>query len=130
MTDTHTFYWLVGVCEGEAYFGLDSGVTPVIQIEMKDEHVIARLAAIFGISYMRRDRRHARPRVSVTYRVVLKGRRAMRLMKRLQPYMSPRRARAIQRVEDGYIALGSRASQDYARVALPSLTEVPYTATA
>jgi hypothetical protein len=126
LDDSHTFFWLVGVCEGEAYFGYAARQkNPVIEIEMKDEHVIARLAAIFGVSYLRRDRRASRPHVSVTYRVKLGGRRALKLMKRLQPYMSPRRARAIQQVEDAFLQ-DKRTVDDYNRVPLPPLTELPY----
>lgn len=126
MDDSHTFFWLVGVCEGEAYFGYyTSRKTPVIEIEMKDEHVIARVAAIFSVSYIRRDRRAERPESSVTYRVALRGRRALQVMKRLQPYMSPRRARAIQQVEDSY--LREHANRlDYNRIPLPPLIELPY----
>lgn len=125
--DSHTFFWLVGVFEGEAYFGYDASRSrPVVQVEMKDEHVIARIAAILGISYMRRDRRSTRPNSSVTYRVTHSGRRAMQLMKRLQPYMSPRRARAIEQIELGYLQ-DTATALDYNRIPLPPLLEVPYT---
>lgn len=126
MDDSHTFFWLVGVCEGEAYFGYSaSRKNPVLEVEMKDEHVIARIAALFGVNYARRDRRATRPETSVTYRVTLGGRRALQVMKRLQPYMSPRRARAIQQVEDAYCAQ-HEANRDYNRIPLPPLVEVPY----
>lgn len=126
MDDSHTFFWLVGVCEGEAYFGYNARRgCPSIQIEMKDEHVIARIAALFGLSYTRRDRRATRPESSVTYQVALRGRRALQLMKRLQPYMSPRRARAIQSVEEQYLARNAKALE-YNRIPLPPLVELPY----
>ena len=126
MDDSHTFFWLVGVCEGEAYFGYSARTrSPVVEIEMKDEHVIARLAAMFSKSYIRRDRRAERPGTSVTYRVALRGRKALQLMKRLQPYMSPRRARAIQQVEDSYLR-DHTDSLDYNRIPLPPLVDLPY----
>lgn len=126
MDDSHTFFWLVGVFEGEAYFGyLASQRSPVIQVEMKDEHVIARIAAILGLSYSRRDRRESRPNSAVTYRLMLRGRRAMQLMKRFQPYMSPRRARSIEQVEVAYLER-TGITPEYNRVPLPPLVEVPY----
>lgn len=126
MDDSHTFFWFVGVCEGEAYFGYRAGSkTPVLEVEMKDEHVVARIAALFDKPYSRRDRRALRPQSSVTYRVTLSGRRALQVMKRLQPYMSPRRARAIQQVEDRYLAEHT-SRLDYNRIPLPPLVDVPY----
>jgi hypothetical protein len=126
VNDTHTFFWLVGVFEGEAYFGYSTGKrTPRIEVEMKDEHVIARIASLFSVGYSRRDRRHNRPETSITYRVTLTGRRAMQVMKRVQPYMSPRRARAIQQVDERYRESRS-ADEDYSKFPLPPLMEVPY----
>lgn len=126
MDDSHTFFWFVGVCEGEAYFGYNASVkSPVLEVEMKDEHVIARIAALFDKPYSRRDRRATRPQTSVTYRVTLAGRRALQVMKRLQPYMSPRRARAIQQVEDRYLT-DHIHRVDYNRFPLPPLVDVPY----
>jgi len=123
--DSHTFFWLVGLCEGEAYFGLHRG-TPVLEVECKDEHVIARIAAMFLMDYTRRDRRKGRPTHAVTFRVRMSGRRAMQVMKRLQPYMSPRRARRIQQIEDEYCSRNGGA-RDYNRIPLPPLVELPYT---
>lgn len=127
MDDSHTFFWLVGVFEGEAYFGYDKhNRSPRLEVEMKDEHVIARIAALFDKSYSRRDRRAQNPKTSVTYRVRLGGPRALQVMKRIQPYMSPRRARAIQLVEDCYCE-DHKGALDYNRIPLPPLVEVPYT---
>jgi hypothetical protein len=126
VNDTHTFFWLVGVFEGEAYFGYSKPSSqPRIEVEMKDEHVVARIAALFAITYSRRDRRTDRPGVSLTYRVAITGRKAMQVMKRIQPYMSPRRARTIQQIEDQYLAARG-ASADYSKFALPPLVDVPY----
>jgi hypothetical protein len=125
--DTHTFFWLVGLFEGEAYFGMDSSKgSAVIQVEMKDEHVIARLAAMFDLNYQCRDRRSTRPSSSVTYRVKLQGEKALRLMQRIKPYMSPRRARAIQMVEDRMVER-AKLLFEARRVPLPRLVELPYT---
>lgn len=127
MDDSHTFFWLVGVLEGEAYFAYDAPRKLVrIEVEMKDEHVIARMAAMFGLAYMRRDRRHRNPKASVTYRLTLTGLRALQLMKRIQPYMSPRRARAIQQIEEQYVK-DRNTQPEFERIPLPPLQELPYT---
>lgn len=126
MDDTHTFFWLVGVFEGEAYFGYQrSTKKPRIEVEMKDEHVVARVAAMLKVNYQRRDRRATRPGTSITYRVALSGQRALRLMKRMQPHMSPRRARAIQQIEEEYLRDHDQVV-DYDRIPFPPLVEVPY----
>jgi hypothetical protein len=122
--DSHTFFWLVGLLEGEGYFGYTGG-RPRIEVEMKDEQVIARIAALLRRSYSRRDRRDNRTDVSVTYRMAVSGRVALQLMKRMQPYMSPRRQRTISSIEERYFA-ESRAPELYDRFPLPPLTEVPY----
>lgn len=127
MDDTHTFFWLAGLFEGEACFQYNKArCSPLIELEMKDEHVVARVAAIFRLSYTRRDRRLRNPNMQVTYRIKIVGKRAMHLMKRLQPYLSPRRARTIELIEQRFLADREERS-DYTRLPLPPLTEVPYT---
>lgn len=127
INDSHTFFWLVGLLEGEGYFAYSPNRrTAIIEVEMKDEHVIARIAALFGLSYRRRDRRARNPNASVTYSVKLSGRRAMQLMKRVQPYLSPRRQRAVQLAEDRYLE-AHPGTGAYEKVPLPPLVEVPYT---
>lgn len=126
MDDTSTFFWLVGVCEGEAYFGYNlRAKRPVLEVEMKDEHVIARIAAMFHVSYSRRDRRAGRANVAVTYRVRLTGSLALQVMKRFQPYLSPRRSRTIQQIEEHYLR-DHATKPHYNRIPLPPLVEVPY----
>jgi hypothetical protein len=123
--DIPTFYWLVGLCEGEAWFGY-SQRTPHLQVESTDEHVVARIAVILGVSYRRVDYRVTRPNSSVTFKLVLRGRRALQLMKRLQPYLSPRRARAIDQIEQQYLSDRRISILEYRRVPLPPLKDLPY----
>jgi hypothetical protein len=129
MDDTHTFFWLVGLFEGEACFLYNRARRrPAIEVEMKDEHVIARVASLFSLAYTRRDRRLQNPRSQITYRVAVTGARAMSVMKRLQPYLSPRRARTIERIAEQYLSQ-EHQQKAFDRLTLPSLTEVPYTRT-
>ena len=127
MDDTHTFFWLVGVLEGEGTFlWYPNKGKAIIEMEMKDEHVVARVAALWGVSYYRRDRRERNPNSAVTYQVRLTGVRAIQLMERLAPYMSPRRQRTITRVTMGYRASHPNMPEA-GRVPLLTLTHVPYT---
>lgn len=132
MHDVATFFWIVGLFEGEASFRYKASErTPVIELEMTDEHVIARVASLFGVTYFRRDRRgrHADGRVlQVTYRCYVCGARSMRLMKWLQPFLSPRRARQIDAVETQYLA-GRWNTIDYDNLPLPTLQSVPFSVT-
>ena len=49
--------WLVGLLEGEGYFGLTSGVYPVLTLEMCDEDVVERACRILGAAGVRRTSR-------------------------------------------------------------------------
>lgn len=48
MIETKDIYWLAGLLEGEACFGLTGGTTPRIQISMTDKDVIQRAALLLG----------------------------------------------------------------------------------
>ena len=132
MEEDHTFFWLVGLFEGEASFGYKAQTrTPVIELEMTDEHIIARVASFFGISYFRRDRRgsvRAGQSLQVSYRCYIAGARSMRLMKGLQPFLSPRRSRQIDAVEAQYLA-GRWNTIDYINLPLPTFESVPFSLT-
>lgn len=128
MDDSHTFFWLVGLFEGEASFLFSATHgSPRIELEMVDEHVVARVAALFSVSYCRRDRRKE-SKHSVSYRWSISGARAMQLMKRMQPYLSPRRARQITSIEERYLRERKRVI-DYSKIVLPVLADIPYTVT-
>ena len=107
MTDETNFYWLVGLLEGEGSFLKPSPSKPrepKIDVEMKDEDVIRRVAALLGVGYRKRDRH--RENASVTYHVRLAGKRAVQLMWRLRPYLSERRQQQIDRAVQCYIDRG------------------------
>lgn len=107
MTDELNFYWLIGLLEGEGSFLKPSPSKPrepKIDVEMKDEDVIKRVAALFGVGYRRRDRH--RENTSVTFHVRLAGKRAAQLMWRLRPFLSLRRQAQIDRAIQCYIDRG------------------------
>lgn len=107
MTDETNFFWLVGLLEGEGSFLKPSPSKPrepKIDVEMKDEDVIRRVSALFGVGYRKRDRH--RENASVTFHVRLAGKRAVQLMWRLRPYLSERRQQQIDRAVQCYIDRG------------------------
>ena len=85
-------YWLAGIMEGEGSFCCpppSQPNSPIMQVQMKDEDVIARVSRFWGARYF-----SCRPRKihhSITYKTVLRGVEAVNWMKLLRPLMSTRR---------------------------------------
>lgn len=77
---------------------------PMIDVEMRDEDVIRKVAALFGVKYRLRDRH--RVNMNVTYHVRMSGKRAASLMWQLKPYMSERRQAQIDRAVQCYVDRG------------------------
>jgi hypothetical protein len=67
---------------------------------MVDEDVIYRIAELFGVGVSKLRKRNERWQQS--YSVILRGRRAMRLMIQLYPMMSKRRQAQIRRALSSY----------------------------
>ena len=86
------FHWLVGILEGEGSFMKSPPSdpnSPRVTVNMTDEDVIARVAAIFKRKYQfvkAREEHHKH-----SYRVVLTGLRAADFMVQLRPFMGLRR---------------------------------------
>jgi hypothetical protein len=103
-TDPKILSWLAGLFEGEASFGY--GVpsephSPRISINMTDEDVIAKVAALFGHGYtpIAPQKEHW----NIKYRFTLKGIRAARLMQQIFPIMGQRRQGQIDRALENYV---------------------------
>lgn len=100
MSRIESFFWLVGLCEGEAYFGFEKyNDMPTLALDMTDEAVIARAAELLGVTYWLSRRGSSDGNHRPTYRCTLKGRRALHVMLRMAPHLSPRRQAAIRNVE-------------------------------
>jgi hypothetical protein len=92
----HDLHWLAGLLEGEGAFfkGPPSkSHVPRVAIESTDEDVVARVASLCGATYHRPKKRQEHWKQS--YRVVLKGKRAVELMRLLYPLMGIRRRQQI-----------------------------------
>lgn len=103
MTETTNFHWLVGLLEGEGSFMAASPSRPNeprLEVEMKDYPVMARYAALIGATVITRKRKRFnktdnRDEVVTIYRVRVAGKRAVRLMRAVQPYLCSRRQQQI-----------------------------------
>ena len=102
----HEFYWLAGLLEGEGSFlpGPPSAPNSVrITLTMTDADVVARVAALWGVSYheVRRELCHAMGWKPNFY-THLRGRPAVEMMRRLLPLMGARRQGQIERALASY----------------------------
>lgn len=93
LTAQEQLAWASGLLEGEGHFG-SSGVTPTIRLEMTDEDVVGRFAALAEASPIRVAARRAgwQP----THCVYLPCAKAELWMSRLLPWMSTRRTTTIE----------------------------------
>jgi len=91
--------WLAGLLEGEGYFGKGYPSQPKqasIALEMTDKDIISRVSKLWGVKY-------CAPRVrdsnwSQTYKLQIRGARAIKWMKEIYPYMGLRRQARIDEV--------------------------------
>jgi hypothetical protein len=101
MTDLE-LHWLAGILEGEGSFlaGPPSAPNkPRIALQMCDEDVVARVAALFGIKYQTSNRGVYK----TIYVLTFKGFRAVTLMQQLRPLMGRRRQQQIDNAVRGYV---------------------------
>lgn len=106
MLETCDLYWLAGLLEGEGSFLApppSSPNRPRISLQMTDRDVVDRAARMMGVAYVyvSGDRRNANWKRY--YMVVLRGRRAARLMRMLRPLMGARRQVQIDDALAGFV---------------------------
>jgi hypothetical protein len=105
MTD-QDFYWLAGLLEGEGSFspGPPSAPNSVrITLSMTDRDVVARVAALWSVSYHEvREKRSIERGWKPAYHVSLRGKRAVEFMHELLPVMGERRQLQIRRALASY----------------------------
>jgi hypothetical protein len=99
-------YWLAGLLEGEGSFMAASPSaphSPRVSLNMTDSDVVARAAALVGPLHIQKRA----PRLSkwkASYAWVLRGQRAVKLMRLLRPLMGLRRREQIDAAIFGFIA--------------------------
>lgn len=90
--------WLGGLLEGEGSFlkGPPSSPNqPRISLQMTDYDVIWRVSKMFGVSYIYGSSDRRSKSWKKVFKVMLKGRRAIAMMKLLRPFMGTRRRKQI-----------------------------------
>jgi hypothetical protein len=111
--DLRDLHWLAGLLEGEGTFipGPPSNPRmPVIQVEMVDADVMARVGRLLGRKVT--TLRARRAEWSATYQVKVTGGPAVGWMLHLHPLMGERRQRQIERALRCYEPLTTRILSD------------------
>jgi hypothetical protein len=96
--DREDLCWLAGLLEGEGSFRKGppcEAKYPRITIQMTDIDVIQRVAALFEIKYIY-AKKYNHDDWKDSYSIVLKGKRAIRIMNELYPLMGERRKQQIE----------------------------------
>lgn len=104
--EKRTLYWLAGLLEGEGSFRKPAPSAPnqpIISVQMTDQDVIERVAACFGTKAKFIRSKHERHKDS--YVAIVRGRRAVEMMRLLYPLMSNRRRQQIDSALDGYVGV-------------------------
>jgi hypothetical protein len=103
-------YWLAGLLEGEAYFGLHpaskNSLTPVVELNTVDHDVILRVQRVYRERYGIAVNVHVRPPrqqgYQPQYHLACFGPSARRVMRDLAPLLGERRrARLAELLDDG-----------------------------
>ena len=88
------FSWLVGILEGEAYFGCPAG-HPQIVVSMTDRDVVEKISEYFQKSIVTHATTH-----QDQHRVKVTGRKALYIAEQVEPYMSVRRKEQIAKMKE------------------------------
>ena len=97
--------WLVGLLEGEGYFGYGSR-TRVVEVTMTDEDAVNRVALLFekitGREFNITRRNEERRNRKQPYRVLASGDAAITIMRLVVKHMSVRRRKRIWQALNGF----------------------------
>jgi len=99
MDNTHIIPWLAGLLEGEGFFGIGYPSRPnqaSISLEMTDEDVISKVAELWNVQYCKPKVRNKK--WQQTYKLQIRGQRAIKWMEDIYPYMSIRRKERIDNI--------------------------------
>lgn len=90
-------YWLAGILEGEGSFlkNPPSGKNAIsIALQMTDEDIVAKVAALFEVSYFKCNPRKSHHKIS--YKLSVSHSKAQTWMIKLKPLMGQRRQQQIE----------------------------------
>lgn len=114
ISDSKDLYWLAGLLEGEGSFMKPSPSAPNnprISIQSKDKDIAVRVAGVFGVTYFAVDKRQ-NPNWNDTYKVIVAGTNAVKLMQVLYPLMGERRRLQIEAACQGKAVFESNPMDD------------------
>ncbi len=97
--DSETFHWLAGLLEGEGSFMAPAPSKPNlvrVHLNMCDEEIVKKVADLFEMKYAT-IKRKGHDNWSPQYQWILRGSRAVKLMRDLYPLMSAKRQAQIDR---------------------------------
>jgi hypothetical protein len=95
MLQEKDLYWLAGILEGEGYFYSQTDKYPLgIAVEMTDLDIIERICKLLKTKYCCPKKREEHHKQS--YKVVLRGKKAIAVMILLLPMMGERRSEKIR----------------------------------
>jgi hypothetical protein len=103
-SEENDFYWLAGLLEGEGSFmsGPPSAPNnPRISVAMTDQDIIERVAQLCQTTSQALRSRNEHHKL--VYRMLLRGKNAVELMRHLHPLMGIRRQAQINRVLENYV---------------------------
>lgn len=86
--------WLAGLIEGEGCFTFSR--TPICRVQMTDEDIVARIAALFGSAYQSAPPRGTQRKT--VFSTSIHGARALALMESIRPFMGKRRTERMGQV--------------------------------
>lgn len=89
--------WLVGLYEGEGYFGM-RGATPVVFLKMTDYEVVNKAAGL--LNHQRALYTSELPSGKITYALHISGDKAVEIMEMFEPHMCSRNALRIRDILD------------------------------
>lgn len=89
--------WLAGLLEGEACFGCYKGC-PTIELQMTDEDVVSRVAALTGAKLKTPWKPNGKPTYKTVYSCGLRGSAAIGWMQTLYVFLGERRQAKIREI--------------------------------
>ena len=111
------FSWFIGIAEGEACFGYNPKKNePEFTVSMCDEDIVERLGKMLDHHY----RTYQPVGVSVSggkykiqHRIQIRGRKAIKIMEKVLPYMGKRRQEKITEILEAYTPKTTYKTEGY-----------------
>ncbi len=111
------FSWFIGIAEGEACFHFrENKNSPEFVISMTDEDIVEKVAKMLDADY----RTYQPGGVSVSggkykiqHRIQVRGRKAIKIMEKVLPYMGKRRQEKITEILEAYTPKSTYKTEGY-----------------